>query len=76
MAAAGFLSRYLNGPLPYVRCHIIVYKIFPSFLPSFLHCSKVAFEQKSLALGVIKKANSTAKSELDLLLVGVPYSNF
>ena len=24
VAAAGFLSRYLNGPLPYVRCRITV----------------------------------------------------
>ena len=39
MAAAGFLSRYLNGPLPYVRRHITVNvlnaslnKTFPSFL--------------------------------------------
>ena len=40
VAAAGFLSRYLNGPLPYVRRHITVnvlsaslIKAFPSFLP-------------------------------------------
>ena len=26
VAAAGFLSRYLNGPLPYVRRHITVTK--------------------------------------------------
>ena len=37
MAAAGFPSRYLNGPLPYVRRHIIINKMmslnktFPSF---------------------------------------------
>ena len=42
MAAACFLSRYLNGPLPYVRRHIIVNKIgghmfqHISFLPSEL----------------------------------------
>ena len=30
MGAAGFLSRYLSGPLPYVWCHITVNKIFPS----------------------------------------------
>ena len=43
MAAVGFLSRSLNGPLPYVRCHITVNKnvlsaslnkTFPSFLLS------------------------------------------
>ena len=42
MAAAGFLSHYLSGPLPYVRRHITVNKnvlsaslnkTFPSFLP-------------------------------------------
>ena len=27
VAAAGFLSRYLNGPLPYVRRHITVNKM-------------------------------------------------
>ena len=27
MAAAGFLSRYLTGPLPYVRRHITVNKM-------------------------------------------------
>ena len=27
VAAAGFLSRYLNGPLPYVRRYIIVHKM-------------------------------------------------
>ena len=26
VAAAGFLSCYLNGPLLYIRCHIIVLK--------------------------------------------------
>ena len=40
MAAAGFLCRYLNGPLPYASCHITVdknvlsvslYRTFPSF---------------------------------------------
>ena len=31
VAAAGFLSHYLSGPLPYVRCHITVNKK-PSFL--------------------------------------------
>ena len=24
VVAAGFLSHYVNGPLPYVRCHITV----------------------------------------------------
>ena len=28
VAAADFLSRYLNGPLPYVRRHITVNKMF------------------------------------------------
>ena len=27
MAAAGFLSHYLSGPLPYVQCHITVNKM-------------------------------------------------
>ena len=27
VAAAGFLSRYLSGPLPYVPCHITVNKV-------------------------------------------------
>ena len=27
VAATGFISRYLNGPLPYVRCHINVLKM-------------------------------------------------
>ena len=27
VAAAGFVSRYLNGPLPYVRRHITVNKM-------------------------------------------------
>ena len=38
VAAAGFLSRYMNGPLPYVRHQIIVNKmcVLSSFLPSFL----------------------------------------
>ena len=27
VAAAGFLSRYLNGPLPHVQCHITVNKM-------------------------------------------------
>ena len=27
VAAAGFLPRYLNGPLPYVSCHITVNKM-------------------------------------------------
>ena len=41
MAAAGFLSRYMSGSLPYVCRHITVNKnmlniTFPSFLPSFL----------------------------------------
>ena len=27
VAATGFLSRYLNGPLPYVRRHITVNKM-------------------------------------------------
>ena len=31
MATEGFLSRYLKGLLPYVRCHITVNKTFPSF---------------------------------------------
>ena len=44
MAAAGFLSRYLCGPIPYVWRHITVNKnvlstslnkTFPSFLPSW-----------------------------------------
>ena len=42
MVAAGFLSCFLKGPLPYVRCHITLNKI-PFFLPScfnyFIHCS-------------------------------------
>ena len=29
MAAAGFLSHYLSGPLPYVRRYITVNKTFP-----------------------------------------------
>ena len=28
VAAAGFLSRYLNGPLPYVRRYITVNKMY------------------------------------------------
>ena len=45
MATAGFLSRYLNGPLPYVRRHKSVIKnvlsaslnkTFPFFLPFIL----------------------------------------
>ena len=28
VAAAGFLSRYLNGPVPYVRSHITVNKMY------------------------------------------------
>ena len=27
VAEAGFLSHYLNGPLPYIRCHITVNKM-------------------------------------------------
>ena len=27
VAAAGFLSRYMNGSLPYVRRHITIYKM-------------------------------------------------
>ena len=27
VVAASFLSHYLSGPLPYVRCHIIVNKM-------------------------------------------------
>ena len=26
VAAAGFLSRYLNGPLTYVHCHVTILK--------------------------------------------------
>ena len=46
MAAAGFLSHYMSGPLPYVRLHITIKKnvlsaslnkTFPSFLPDFYH---------------------------------------
>ena len=42
MAAADFLSRYLNGPLPFVRRHITINKMswvcrqIKHFLPSFL----------------------------------------
>ena len=40
VVAAGFLSRYLNGPLPYVRRHITVNKMSLNktilFLPSFM----------------------------------------
>ena len=45
VAAAGFLSRYLCGSLPYVRRHITVNKnvlsaslnkTFPSFLPIYI----------------------------------------
>ena len=32
MAAAGFLSRYLSGPLPYVRRHITVNKMLSASL--------------------------------------------
>ena len=27
VAAAGFLSDYLNGPVPYVQCHITINKM-------------------------------------------------
>ena len=41
MAAAGFLSGYLSGPLPYVRRHITVNKMLSASLnkafPSFLN---------------------------------------
>ena len=48
MAAAGFLSHYLSGPLPYVRRHITVLsaslnKTFDSFLPSFNTTSVLLF---------------------------------
>ena len=45
VAAAGFLSRYLNGSLPYLRRHMIVNKnvldaslnkTFPSFLTVYI----------------------------------------
>ena len=37
VTAAGFLSRYLNGPLPYVQCHIkTIFKNVLSMFPSFL----------------------------------------
>ena len=41
VVAAGFLSHYLNGPLPYVQCHITVNKMcwvcryIKHFLPSY-----------------------------------------
>ena len=42
MVAAGFLSHYLTGPLPYVRRHITVnYNVLSASLnktfPSFIH---------------------------------------
>ena len=41
VAPVGFLSRYLNGPLPYVRHHITVTKVLSASLnktlPSFLY---------------------------------------
>ena len=60
MAAAGFLSRYLNGPLPYVLLHITVNKnvlsallnkTFPSFTlqnvleDNGMHTSQIVQEQ-------------------------------
>ena len=47
MAAAGFHSRYLSGPLPYVQRHITVNKMcwvrrkIKHFLPSFPKTKKV-----------------------------------
>ena len=38
VAAAGFLSHYLNGHLPHIRCHITINK---NFLPSFLSLNTV-----------------------------------
>ena len=35
MAAAGFLSRYLSGPLPYVRRHITVNMLSASLNKTF-----------------------------------------
>ena len=57
MAAAGFLSHYLSGPLPYVQRHITVKenvlsaslnKTFPSFLPLF--ASACVFHSNCLSL--------------------------
>ena len=44
MAVADFLSRYLSGPLPYVRRHITVNKIFPDccmYACMYVHCMYV-----------------------------------
>ena len=34
VAAMGFLSCYLNGPLPYVRCHITIHQREQDVAPS------------------------------------------
>ena len=44
MAAAGFLSRYLSGPVPYVRRHIAVNNVLSAslnktLLPPFYYLS-------------------------------------
>ena len=30
VVAAGFMSRYMNGPLPYVQCHVTILKCVES----------------------------------------------
>ena len=55
MAAAGFLSSYLSGSLPYVRCHITVrIKCFVcvvksniSFLPTFVDRNERIYRKES-----------------------------
>ena len=61
MVAAGFLSRYVNGPLPYVRRHITVNKnvlsvslnkTFPSaFLLFVLRVVKLWLKQINASVG-------------------------
>ena len=53
MAAAGFLSCYLNDPLPYIRRHITVNKTHPSFIVSDgmhpYHCLSNRLKLKAFA---------------------------
>ena len=72
MAAAGFLSHYLSGPLPYVRRHITVKenalsaslnKTFLSFLPSFLPSNRTLFFKIRSGIGF-----TTRERDIDTML--------
>ena len=60
VAAVGFLSLYLNGPLPYVQRHITVYKInvlsasLNKIFPSFILKNVISFYYK-IFKKIIKK---------------------